>query len=235
MERTKTGIPGLNELLNGGFIEGSAILLSGGTGTGKTIFGTQFIYRGAQEYNEPGIYITLEEGTTNIWWNMKSFHWNIAGLQKKDMVKIYRIGMFKPKEIAEQFEKEIAKIKKMVNELNAKRLVIDSTTAFGMFMESDAQIRHNLFKLINETKKLDCTTILISETMGKRDQFSRFGVEEFIVDGVVMLYFKPPVRALLVRKMRGIDHDKKVHPFNITGNGIEVNASEQVLWESLGD
>ena len=72
----------MDSLLQGGFLEGSSVLISGGAGTGKTIFSTQYIYQGAAQFGEPGIYITLEEGTTNIWWNMKSFHWNIAKMQQ---------------------------------------------------------------------------------------------------------------------------------------------------------
>lgn len=239
MKRVATGIPGMDSLLQGGFLEGSSILISGGAGTGKTIFSTQYIYQGAAQFSEPGIYITLEEGTTNIWWNMKSFQWNIAKMQQDNLIKIYRVGMFNPKDFAMQFDQEIGKIRDMVNEMGARRLVIDSTTAFGMFMGSDADVRYNLFKLINEMKKLNCTTLLLSEVRAQdgtpeRDINSAFGVEEFVVDGLIRLYFSPPVRSLLVKKMRGTDHDKRIHPFEITPNGFEVNAAEQVLWESLG-
>ncbi|MBN3037109.1 MAG: AAA family ATPase [Candidatus Diapherotrites archaeon] len=238
VERTPSGITGLDDLLEGGFLPGSAVLVSGGAGTGKTIFSTQFIYNGAMTSGEPGIYITLEEGAQNIWWNMKSFHWNIAKLQQENLVKIYRVGMFNPKDFALQFDEEIKKIREMVNEMNAKRLVIDSTTAFAMFMSNDADIRYNLFKLINETKKLGCTTLLISETRAKEgipiwQQQSAFGVEEFVVDGVVNLYFRSPMRALLISKMRGTNQDKNAHPFKITNNGFEVNPTEQVLFEAL--
>ena len=233
MKRVPTGIPGLDQLLNGGLMEGASVLLAGGAGCGKTILSTQYIYQGAAQYDDPGIYITLEEGTTNIWWNMKSFHWNIAKMQQNNLINIYRVGMFNPKEFATEFDNEIGKIKDMVNEMGARRLVIDSTTAFGMFMGSDAEVRYNLFKLINEMKKLNCTTLLLSETMGKRDQFSRFGVEEFVADGIIALYFFPPVRSILVKKMRGTNHDKRVHPFEIGDNGIQIDPNEQVLWESL--
>lgn len=233
MERIATGIPGLDSMLNGGFLEGASILLAGGAGCGKTIFSTQYIYQGAAQYNEPGIFITLEEGTTNIWWNMKNFRWNISKMQQENLIKIYRVGMFNPKDFAMEFDHEIGKIKDMVHEIGAKRLVLDSTTAFGMFMSNDAEIRYNLFKLINEMKKLNCTSLLLAETEGGRDQFSRFGVEEFVVDGVIALYFFPPVRSIFIKKMRGTNHDKRIHPFEIGQNGIEINPTEQILWESL--
>ncbi len=233
MARVPTGIPGLDELIQGGFLEGATILVSGGAGTGKTILATQYIYNGAAQYGEPGIYITMEEGATNLWWNMKSFKWNLTKYEQDNLIKIYKVGMIEPAEFAKKFSEEIDRIKSMVEKMDAKRLVIDSTTAFGMWMGSESQIRYSLFKLAEELKEMKCTTIMTAETLGGRDQFSRFGVEEFIADGVIVLYFMPPQRALFVRKMRGTKHDQKVHPYVIGPKGIEINAKEEVLWESL--
>ncbi len=233
MARVPTGIPGLDELIEGGFLEGSSILVSGGPGTGKTILAMQYLYKGAEQYKEPGIYITMEEGPTNLWWNMKSFHWNITKYEQEGLMKIYRMGMIDPKDFGIRFKDEMKRIKEMAQQMNAKRLVIDSTTAFAMWMNSDEQIRYSLFKLAEELKELKVTTLMTSETMGGRDQYSRFGVEEFIADGVISLYFLPPQRAMFVRKMRGTKHDQKVHPYDISEKGIEVYPREEVLWESL--
>ena len=233
MARVRSGIPGLDELLNGGFLESSTVLISGGAGTGKTIFSTEFVYKGAKDYDEPGIYITLEEGATNIWWNMKNFRWDVTSLERENMLKIYKVGMINPQDFAEGFEKEVNRIKDMIDDIDAKRLVIDSTTAFGMWMGSEQNIRHSLFKLSEELKGMDVTALLTAEAPGGKERFSRFGVEEFITDGVIALYFKPPQRALFIRKMRGTKHDKKPHPFEITSSGIEVDSKQEVLWESL--
>lgn len=233
MARVPTGIPGLDELVQGGFLEGSTILVSGGAGTGKTILATQYIYKGAEQYGEPGIYITMEEGATNLWWNMKSFRWNLTKYEQDNLIKIYRVGMIEPAEFAKRFSDEIERIKGMVDEMNAKRLVVDSTTAFAMWMGPEAQIRYSLFRLADELKELKCTTIMTSETTGGRDQYSRFGVEEFIADGVISLYFMPPQRAMFVRKMRGTNHDQKIHPYSISDKGFEIFPKEEVLWESL--
>ncbi len=233
MQRVPTGIPGLDQLIEGGLLEGSSTLVAGGAGCGKTIFAMQYIYKGAEQYRDPGVYITIEEGPKNIWWNMTSFKWNIAKYQKDNLIKIYRMNLKDPKTFVQDFETEIGRIKDMVNEINAKRLVIDSTTSFAIFMSTQADIRYNLFKLVDETKKMNVTTVLTSETTGERNAFSRFGVEDFITDGVIALYFKPPMRALLVKKMRGTSHDLKPHPLTIGPNGIEVNPTEQILWDSL--
>jgi circadian clock protein KaiC len=164
---------------------------------------------------------------------MKSFKWNVTKLEQQNLLKVYRMGMIDPKDFGTRFKEEIKHIKEMAQEMNAKRLVVDSTTAFAMWMGTDEKIRHSLFRLSEELKEIKVTTILTSETMGGRDQYSRFGVEEFIADGVISLYFMPPQRAMFVRKMRGTKHDPKVHPFTIAQNGIEVFPKEEILWESL--
>jgi len=233
MARVKSGIPGLDELLEGGFLESSTVLISGGAGTGKTILSTEFVYKGAKKYDEPGIYITMEEGATNIWWNMKNFKWDVTSLEQENMLKIYKVGMINPQDFAEDFEKEINKIKDMVDDMGAKRIVIDSTTAFGMWMGTTSKIRHSLFRLSEELKDIETTSLLTAEAPEGKNEFSRFGVEEFVTDGVIALYFKPPQRAMFVRKMRGTDHDKKPHPFEITPSGVRVDPKQEVLWESL--
>lgn len=233
MKRVPTGIPGLDQLIEGGFIEGSSVLISGGPGTGKTIFCMQYIYKGAELYNEPGILITFEEGRQNLWWNMQAFKWNVAKLQEQDLIDIYQVGRIEPYEFAKRFDEEIERIKELVESKRAKRLAIDSTTAFSMWMRSESEIRYSLFKLVDEMKKLGTTTLLTAETRERRYEYSRFGVEEFIVDGVIVLYFFPPMRYLFVRKMRGTNHDLKIHPYRITNTGIIIDATEEVLWESL--
>ena len=96
-------------------------------------------------------------------------------------------------------------------------------------------MRYSLFKLTDELKELKCTTLLTAETLGGRDQYSRFGVEEFVSDMIISLYFKPPQRVVLIRKMRGSKHDQRPHPYEITDNGIVIQPKEDVMWESLKD
>jgi KaiC/GvpD/RAD55 family RecA-like ATPase len=235
MAKVLSGIPGLDELINGGFLEGSSVLVCGGSGTGKTIAALQYLYKGMEQYGEPGIYISLEEGATNLWWIMKAFQWNITKYEQQNKIKLYRIGLIEPADFAKKFPLEIEKIKSMVEEFGAKRLVIDSTTAFAMWMPTESQIRYSLFRLVDELKEAKCTTVMTAETFGKRDQFSRFGVEEFVSDAVIALYLKPPQRAIFIRKMRGSKHDQKIHPFTIDEKGFTVFPKEEILWESLRD
>ncbi len=233
LERVKTGIKGLDELLMGGIPKGSSVLISGGAGTCKTIFSMQYIYTGALEFQEPGLFVTVESNAKNIMWNMESFNWDIRTLQDKKLMNIYRLKLTPQENADDQIQTELGIIKDQVEAIGAKRLVIDSTTALGVLMKDQGNIRNMIFRFVDSLKDLNCTTLLTAETEIQKTTFSAFGVEEFVVDGVIALYFTPPHRSIFIRKMRGTAHDKNVHPFEITGKGIEVKAKEQVLWEAI--
>ncbi len=236
MERIQTGITGLDNLLKGGIPKGANILVSGGAGTGKTILSTQFLYQGAKKYKEPGIYVTFETNTRNVAWNIESFSWDIRPLQDAGLFKIYKLNLTsrKPDVVEQQIDSEFRLLSQMIAENNIKRLVVDSTTAFGAWINDEARLRGFLYDFGDKLKTLDCTTIITSEVRGSDPhEFSAFGVEEFVSDGVVMLYFTPPNRAVFVRKMRGTNHSKRLHPLDIGAKGIGINDKDEVLWQSI--
>jgi len=237
MERTPSGIPGLDELIEKGIPRGSAVLLSGGSGTGKSIFAMQFIYSGAKDYNEPGLYVTLESNIRNIVWDMENFQWDIKPLQDRNLVKIYRLNLGQTVErkiIIEQIDSELKLIASMVKEMGIKRLVIDSTTSFGAWISEEGQLRSMLFKFVDSIKNLNCTTLMTAEVANAtKNAFSAYGVEEFISDGVIALYFMPPHRSVFIRKLRGTNHSKTVHPFEITKNGIQIKSKDEIMWEAI--
>jgi len=235
LERTKTGIPGLDELVSGGIPKGSNVLVSGGPGTGKTILATQYLYNGALQFGEPGVFVTLEGNVRDIAWNMESFQWDIKSLQDQNMFTIYKLGMefIKDKEMLEErLNEQLEEIAKEVKEINAKRLVIDSTTVFGAYLEPSL-LRTTLFKLCDKLKTFGCTSLLTAETQSTKTVFSAFGVEEFVVDGVFAMYFSPPNRSFFVRKMRGTTHDKNPHPLDITAKGIVINPRDNIIWDAI--
>ncbi len=233
MERVKTGIKGMDDLIEGGIPKGSNVLLAGGPGTCKTIMGLSFIYNGAKDMGEPGLFVSLEENIKNIVWNMESFGWDIKELQDNNLMKIYKLKLNPRENIERQIEAELRTISSIVKEIDAKRLVVDSTTAFAIWLKEPGLIRSILYEFVDRLKELNCTTMLISEVSGNKHQFSAFGVEEFVADGVVALYFTPPHRSVFVRKMRGTNHSKSVHPFEITGKGIDIKSKDTILWEAI--
>lgn len=233
MERVKTGIIGFDELIAGGLPQSSTVIVSGGPGTGKTIFGLSFLHSGAKDYDEPGLYITLEGNLKNIVWNMETFGWDIKSLQDASKIKIYKMNLHTQDNVEKQIEEELKVVAKLVKEMKCKRLVIDSTTALGVWISDMGKLRHLLYAFADSIKDLGCTTLLIVETKGGKTDFSAFGVEEFIADGVIAMYFYPPNRSVFVRKLRGTKHSKSVHAFNITDLGIEVKPRDEILWEAL--
>ncbi|MFH1544897.1 MAG: ATPase domain-containing protein [archaeon] len=235
MKRIPTGIEGLDQLIQGGLPRGSSILIAGGTGTGKTILATQFLYQGATKFNEPGLYVTLETNLKNITWDMENFNWDIKKLQDKELFKIYKLNLAE-KEVADvedEVMEELNIIQEYIEKMGATRLVIDSTTALAMWIRGAAAMRRTLFAFTDGLKKLDCTTVLTTETTGEKTKLSAFGVEEFVADGVIALFFHPPHRSIFVRKMRGTMHSKSAHPYEISDSGIIVRPKEEIPWEGI--
>jgi circadian clock protein KaiC len=221
MERIKTGVEGLDELVDGGVIKGEIILLAGSTGSGKTILSTQFIYNGAKFYEEKGVYATFEEDEISLKRNMAKLGMDLEKLEAESKVKI--IGLQSMKEIG--LNANLDFILKSVKELEAERLVVDSLTAFLTGTGEKFEYRtlmHLFYKIL---KKMSCTTVMTcsvpagSETLG-------LGIEEFIADSVIVL---ENVRVdtelktrFLIRKMRGTSHSRTYHDVIINENGLKI-------------
>jgi KaiC/GvpD/RAD55 family RecA-like ATPase len=235
MERVRTGIPGMDELLGGGIPKGSNVLVAGGAGTGKTILTTQFLYNGAVQYGEPGLFVTLEGNVRDIGWNMESFRWDIKKLQDSGLFTIYKLnlGFIGDKYAVEQkINEQLEEIHRQVEAIHATRLVVDSTTVIGGYIEQSL-LRTTLYQFCDKLKTIGCTTLLTAETNAPKGIFSAYGVEEFVVDGIIAMYFTPPHRSIFIRKMRGTIHDKNPHPLDIGPQGITINPRDNLLWEAI--
>lgn len=224
VERTKTGIKGLDELLSGGFPKESTILLTGGPGTGKTTFCLNYLVGGAVDYKEKGVYISLEENPKRVINNFKSsFSWPLDELIKKKMLKFVKAELY-------DFDKLKILIEDEVEAMQAKRLVIDPTTIISLYFERPLEIRRSIFDLDRTVKKLGCTSLLVCEIPEGTKGISAFGVEEFVTDGIIIMHYREDgrfTRGLSVRKMRATKHDTRVHPIEITKDGIVVYPHEK--------
>lgn len=220
--RVLTGIEGLDDITRGGITQGSLTLLTGTCGTGKTILSSQFIYSGAMS-GQPGVYVSFEEPAENIKENMKIFGWDFEKLEKEKKVVFVRYDPYHIEDIYDLIEAHIRKI-------GAQRVVIDSVSAWGLYIRDPPELRRMIFNIGLLLRKLGCTTIITSEISPKQRELSRFGVEEFIVDNVIVLYYRQIdssyARSIAVWKMRGTDHSLKIHPYKITDKGIVVYSKE---------
>lgn len=249
MERVKSGIKGLDEMLNGGFPKGRAILVSGACGTGKTILSMQYIYNGIMNYAEPGVFVTFDEIPDKIRQDMLAFGWDLKELEKNKLMALVdatsaRVGTTSEEEHSLSpsqldLDRLLVDTLRIVNSIGAKRLVIDSIPAMAFQLEKESDIRRAILKMVYVLSKRELTTIMTSEIpeqssgLGLPQQFSKFEVEEYVADGVVVMSFlgtgATATRTIYVRKMRGTKHDADIHPLDILGEGIVVKKVEDVL------
>ncbi len=221
--RVTTGIPGLDSLIEGGLLKNTMTLLTGGTGTGKTILCLQFLWEGLQK-GEPCVYLSLEEEPEDIRADARQFGWDLDKYEDKGM---FRIMFHDP------FETDVSSV--LINQIEyikAKRLVVDSLSMLGLYMKDQATVRKQLGKLMKSVKNAGCTTLVTSEIEEESKALSRFGVEEFVVDAVLILNYlgigEETNRSLQIRKMRRTNHGKDVYPFKMISKGIELVVGEEM-------
>ncbi|MBB6063168.1 KaiC domain protein [Thermosipho japonicus] len=234
MKKVSTGIMGLDEILNGGIPEKNVVLLSGGPGTGKSIFSQQFLWHGLQN-NEPGIYVSLEEHPIQVRQNMSQFGWNTKTFEEKGLfalIDAFTTGFGKSKE----FEKYIVRdlndlhdfidvLRQAIKDINAKRVVIDSVTT--LYLNKPTYARSIILQLKRVLAGTGCTSLLVSQVSIDERGFGGPGVEHG-VDGIIRLdldEIKGELkRSLLIWKMRGTSHSLKRHYFEITQSGIKITS-----------
>ena len=225
IERVKTGIKGLDEMLGGGFLRDTANLVEGAPGTGKTTLGMQFIYNGIVQANEPGLIITFEEFPKQYYRDAAAFSWDFHDLEKKGLLKII---MTSPEVSRMDIESVGGMIETSIAQMGARRVVVDSMTHFGRLTEDAIELRGIEFNFINALKREGLTSILTRESpvlLGEAPQDDNLG---FVVDSYLMLRYveiESAIRkALLVLKMRGSDHAKDIRQFDVTKHGFEVQS-----------
>jgi len=227
VERIKTNIPGFDKLISGGFVKDSLNLLSGGPGSGKTIFAMQFLHEGVKN-KEKGLFISFEEDFDKLMGDAEVFGWDFRTLEKED--KCYFFSC-KPME-EPNLQTEITKI---IKGHKITRVVIDSISVFAMMFKDDPyRIRKEFYKLASFLKKMGCTVLLTAEISGEAPlditsgggSLSRDGLIEFIADSVITLHNSgiggEGDRAIRVLKMRRTNHVKGPVPMNINEKGMSV-------------
>lgn len=239
--RVPTGVYGLDELVEGGFPQGRTILVSGACGTGKSIFSMQFLYRGAVERQEPGVFVTFDESPENIRSDMLRFGWNLEELERHNLLAIVdgasaRAGApsaeehsLNPSEL--DVNRVLTEILTVARRIGAKRLVLDSIAALAFYLPSHHELRKSVLRICQTLSRTGLTSVVTTELYEQPVKegelhFSKYGVEEYVVDGVVLLNIAgtgaQAERTLYVRKMRGTKHSLETHPFEITEKGIVV-------------
>ncbi len=243
IEKVKTRIAGLDELLDGGFPKGRVISIIGSPGTGKTILSTQFIMNGILDYGENGLYISLDERKQHYIEEMASFGWDLEKLEKEGKFAFIDASPIKciPGEV-KLGSLSIGKrdfsllslidiIKTNVKAINAKRIVLDSIGALIFQYPVLNERRTATIDLIEALIQTEATSILTSElkNIGENRIIQD---EEYLSHGVILLKnekFGDSYRRIIqLEKMRGIPIDTQPHPFKITESGIKIYEKERL-------
>jgi KaiC/GvpD/RAD55 family RecA-like ATPase len=231
-----TGIPGVDTILAAkGIPRGHTILVSGGPGSGKTTFAIQFLYIGATEHNESGVYVTLDEEPDDIRKNMLKYGWDLKKLEDEKKLVFINVSPVRvtPSETGliqigmKEFRliKLLEAIKKGVKDVKAKRVVVDPITIFTLQYPEEVERIYAMRDLLRDLRQTCCTNLMISELRGtgweREHQF-----EEYLTQGVILLrtFVKDGrlVRVFQVEKMRGLAIDNQPRPYEISAKGVEV-------------
>lgn len=226
MERVKTGIPGLDEMLWGGLLPQTANLVEGAPGTGKTTLGMQFIYHGIVACDEPGLILTFEEFPQQYYSDALGFGWDFRQMERENKL---RIVMSSPEVSLADLEQVGGRIETLVREIGAKRILVDSLSHFERLSKDPSHLRSIVFAFINALKREGLTAMLTRESgallgeAGGADNALAFLVDSYILLRYVEIE-STINKALLVLKMRGSNHDKGIRQYEITPRGIEIRA-----------
>ena len=239
MQRLSTGVPGLDDLIEGGVPAGFNVLVSGAPGTGKTILGLQFIHEGVKN-GEPGVYVSFEQFREDIIQQAEQFGWN--GIRNE---KLFSLLSIKHKDI----QSFMNYLRDEVEAKKAKRLVIDSLSVVSVYtnvmedpeqtrlmelsldlhskvpLDPDQLRRQTIYHILAKIKSMGVTSLLISEQIDP-DRISRDEVSEFVCDGVIVfkkvVIGKDVIRSVTVEKMRQTKINAGTHNIEFTETGIVV-------------
>jgi KaiC/GvpD/RAD55 family RecA-like ATPase len=224
IELTKTGIDGLDDILNGGIVRNSTTLISGNPGAGKSLLGLQYIYNGVEVFDEKGIYLSFEENEADLAEAAESI-----GFENWDHhVEEGSIKVFDKRVLLRENDFSAA-LEILLDDLDDdryERLVLDSLTMFQLFFENEREKRTYLLKFTDILQESGLTTLMTNE-QGAVFPETEVGLENFLTDGNIFLLQTPTGsgvnRYVWVAKMRKQNIDTDIFPMEISDGGIKVH------------
>ncbi len=249
-ETTPSGIPGLDELISGGFPRGRTILVIGGPGTGKTVLAAQFMYKGISEFGENAVMISIDEGKEHFLSEMARFGWDFRKAEQErkftliDATRLSRVAILKEKMMKAEtsslrgkqleIDKLIEEVEVKIREINAKRVVLDTLASLFYRFTDPTERRTAGVDLIEAISDLGVTTIVTTE-LSEIGLDRKISDEEFLVHGVIMMQTLfiggTTTRGLQVEKMRGVGVNPNLVPYTIDKTGLEVFPSMSIFRE----
>ncbi len=228
----KSGIPGLDGILGGGLLEGSITTIGGPSGSGKSTFAMQFLCEGAEKFDEPGLYIAIEESRDSMLFHMSGFDWNLRELELNKKILFLDYPVYE----VNQFMDQYGAIQEIINSVGIKRVVVDSIMPVALFFPNEDERKKGFLKLIDNIRKWNTTTFIVSEDtrsapLGALPN-TTYEIESF-TDGWINLYYQydqkkqERKRSVEILKMKGICHSAKPHPAYMDEAGFHIKTEKK--------
>ena len=242
VDRCPIGIEGLDNLISGGFPRNRTILIAGSCGTGKSIFGVEFLNNGAVKFNEPGVLVSLEQNPELLKTDMIDLGYDLNKIEKDGKLRIIDGSLskrgaeaiiklressptIKPISLPEKFTIEDIgkKTIEVAKQINAKRVVIDSISSIDEIM-CGSNVRATILNLHYTFQDAGLTTLMIFDAIESESVAAKEGVEEYVADGVLLLKMNEALdtRTIRIKKLRATKHTLKPHVFELTSKGIKL-------------
>jgi KaiC/GvpD/RAD55 family RecA-like ATPase len=255
--KVETGIPGFDNMLQGGFPKGRMILVMGGPGTGKTIFASQFLYYGAAKQDEKTVYISLDENKPHFFEEMFTFGWDFQKLERErkfTFIDASGIRRIPEKTKAEKTKvekaditgKELARatlinniftifdgtrstsIERFIGDLGAQRVVLDSISGLLFRFPKSWEKRQSILDIMEALDNVGATCLITSEAISIGEE-RQVQPEEYLCHGAIVLQtLGTGDRAVRILKMRGTEVDSVPRPYRIGEAGIEVHSDKNI-------
>ena len=227
LKKAATGIQGLDEITGGGFPQGRPTLICGSAGCGKTLLAMEFLVRGSQQYNEPGVFVAFEENAEELTKNVASLGFDLADLARKKKLLVDYVYIERS-EIQETGEYDLEglfiRLDHAIRSIGAKRVVLDTIESLFSGLPNENILRAELRRLFRWLKDKGVTAIITAESGDGK--LTRHGLEEYVADCVIMLDHRVTgqisTRRMRIVKYRGSVHGTNEYPFLIDESGITV-------------
>lgn len=233
-DRVTTGVIGLDERMQGGFVRDSMNLVTGKTGTGKTAFSANFLYGGVSQ-GEPVVYITTEERREDLANDIYDmFGWDLYEFEEQGLAEVTSVKPIFPSKEIENLNRLVrsyitdllTEVEESVDRVDAERVIVDSISIIEMFIQDEYLSRVALSSLLNNLRDLGVTGLLTGTIPETSEGLSGGGIIEYLVDSILLLEFVPVAeghdRQMRIRKMRRTDHDVSIMPFRFDPDGIVI-------------